>query len=89
MKINSFTPVAQAYTEKVSPFRHPQFLALVHELNLKGNERILDIGSGPGVLSLEVARSLNRGGHLSGIDICPVMVSLANEAAQSKGISSI
>jgi ubiquinone/menaquinone biosynthesis C-methylase UbiE len=81
MKINSFTPVAKAYTDKVSPFRHSQFLALAHELNLRGDERILDIGSGPGVLSLEIARYLGNEGRLHGVDICPVMVELANRNA--------
>lgn len=82
MKLTSFNPVAQEYTSKVSPNRFNQFLTLIHELNLKGDEKVLDIGAGPGVLSIELSRHLNNGGNLKGIDLSANMVRLARSNAR-------
>ncbi|MFQ5500354.1 MAG: class I SAM-dependent methyltransferase, partial [Candidatus Zixiibacteriota bacterium] len=89
MRINSFSPVAKAYTQKVSPGRFSQFLTLVHELALSGSERVLDIGAGPGILSMEIARQLDNGGFLSAIDLSPDMVSLARNTAELHGRNNI
>ena len=88
MKINSFNPVAESYTTKVSPSRVNQFLALANELQLDGTERVLDIGAGPGILSLEIARRLTRGGSLLGIDLAPNMIHLARNNAAVSGLTN-
>lgn len=85
MRFNSFNPVAEAYSRKVAPRRFSQFLTLVYELDLKGNERVLDVGAGSGELSLEIARRLNNDGSLQGIDLSPNMVRLARKRAASGG----
>ena len=82
MKTRSFNPVAEVYTKNVSPYRFTQFLTLVHELGLKGDEALLDIGCGAGVLTLEAARRLSPDGSVHGIDISPDMISLARRRAE-------
>ena len=88
MKINSFNPVAKAYSQTVAPYRFSQFLTLVHELKLKGNEKVLDIGSGPGELSMQIVQRLNAGGFLYGIDLSSKMIQLARETASKSGYSN-
>ena len=85
MRIHSFNPVASAYSSKVASRRYSQFLTLVHELNLSGTEQVLDIGSGPGELSFQIANNLNSGGFLHGIDLSETMVKLARRRAKSEG----
>ncbi len=57
---------------------------LLAKLNLKGNERFLDIGCGDGKLSAEVAKSLPEGSVL-GIDLSEEMITFArNHYPQEK-----
>ena len=89
VKLNSFNPVAEAYSEKVTPYRVYQYYSLIHELGLSGNEKVLDIGSGPGELSLQIAGQLMGGGMLFGIDLSDNMVRLAQRAAKTNRIKNV
>jgi len=89
MKVNSFNPVASDYSKKVAPYRYAQFLTLVHELDLFGDEQVLDIGSGPGELSMEIAKQLAAGGFLHGIDLSPRMTRLARRIAAQQRRSNV
>src|SRR5436190_13405941 len=40
-------------------------------------ERILDIGAGPGLLALELARLVGPGGEVAALDLSPDMLALA------------
>ncbi len=48
-------------------------------------ERILDVGVGPGLLALDVARLVGASGRLVGLDLAPAMVAAA--AARLEGLS--
>ncbi len=89
MKMNDFNPVAGAYSRSVAPYRYSQFLTLVHELSPRGKEKVLDIGSGPGELSLQLASRLTHGGFLLGIDLSVNMVRLARKNATSFGARNV
>lgn len=84
MKTHSFNQVAADYSQKVAPFRFSQFLTLIHELDLFGDEKVLDIGSGPGELSMEIAKRLADGGFLQGVDLSPQMIELAKRIAEQQ-----
>lgn len=88
MNIHLFDGVASEYTTEVSPYRHAQFLAMVHEMKLTGSENILDIGCGAGVLSLEAASRIPRG-QLTGIDLSPRMIQMAEELADRVGMRNV
>jgi ubiquinone/menaquinone biosynthesis C-methylase UbiE len=47
---------------------------IVEELNLLGNESVLEFGSGMGFLATRLARELDKGGHLTCIDISEAMI---------------
>ncbi|MBW2038564.1 MAG: class I SAM-dependent methyltransferase [Deltaproteobacteria bacterium] len=52
--------------------------------DLKGNEKVLDIGCGPGNLDLMIAEILDEG-FIHGIDIAPKMIEIAREKAKERG----
>ncbi len=47
----------------------PYYRGFAHSLKLRGDERVLDFGSGSGVCSRHIAACLQRGGHLDCVDI--------------------
>lgn len=51
-------------------------LALLAKINLKGNEKVLDVGCGDGKLSAEIAKNLPEGSVL-GIDLSGPMITFA------------
>ncbi len=89
MKINSFNPVARHYSRKVTQYRTPQYLTLIHELNLSGHETVLDIGIGSGELSIQIAKELESNGFLYGIDLSPKMIKLARDKADEAKLDNV
>lgn len=47
----------------------PYYRSFAQTLNLRGNERVLDFGSGSGICSRHIAARLKHGGHLDCVDI--------------------
>ncbi|MCH9030771.1 MAG: methyltransferase domain-containing protein [candidate division Zixibacteria bacterium] len=86
-KLTSFDKVAKRYSKDVIPYRYPQYLTMIHLLELGGSEQVLDIGSGPGIMSLELAKLIPKG-YLKGGDISEPMVALASENARRLGVSN-
>lgn len=50
----------------------PYYRNFAHRLNLRGNEKVLDFGSGSGVCSRHIAARLQKGGQLDCLDISEV-----------------
>jgi arsenite methyltransferase len=48
-------------------------------LELRQNERVLDIGSGPGLLAYDMAAAVGRDGHVCGIDISEDMLTMSRK----------
>ena len=57
---------------------------LIELAELKGNEKILDVGCGPGNLDLMIAGILGEG-SIYGIDISPKMIEIARKKAKGRG----
>lgn len=51
--------------------------------------RVLDIGCGPGAVSLMIARRVGSAGHVFGVDQNPQMLELARRAAREAGLSNL
>ena len=58
---------------------------LIEKLELKGNEKVLDLACGFGRHSLELAR---RGFDVTGVDITPAYINYANEQAQKENLNA-
>lgn len=56
---------------------YAQIEEMLHRLNLKGNEKILDVGCGDGRVTAALARKVMRGGLVIGIDPSPSMLEKA------------
>ncbi|MGA7871844.1 MAG: methyltransferase domain-containing protein [Candidatus Binatus sp.] len=54
--------------DKILAF-HPAMEPLLRPLELKAGLRVLDVGSGPGHTTLELARRVTPGGKVTGVDI--------------------
>ncbi len=85
---NIFDLTAEEYARIVPRCRFCQFLTLIYELDLKGDEKILDVGSGPGILSLEIAKRL-KSGHITGLDLSENMIRLAQRLAQDHLLDNV
>ena len=48
-------------------------------LQLRESERVLDIGTGPGLLAYDMAASVGRDGHVCGIDISEDMLAMSRK----------
>ncbi len=83
-----YNRTARQYEELVTPCKACQYMILLHELKLKGTERVLELGSGPGQLSIEIAKRLN-GGRVTGLDISEEMVKLASRKAEERGLKNL
>ncbi len=54
--------------DKILAF-HPAMEPLLRPLDLKAGLRVLDVGSGPGHTTFELARRVAPGGKVTGVDI--------------------
>jgi demethylmenaquinone methyltransferase/2-methoxy-6-polyprenyl-1,4-benzoquinol methylase len=60
---------------------------LVEMMNLKGNERVLDLACGTGDITFAMARRLPEG-HAVGLDITHGMLIIANQKRDSEGVGN-
>lgn len=51
--------------------------------------RVLDVGCGPGSISIDLARRVGRGGSVVGIDMSAEVVEIARRAAKEAGVSNL
>jgi SAM-dependent methyltransferase len=65
------------YRRIYDPLRARYLRSLVASLGLDGTERVLDFGSGPGSEADYLARALDRGGHVTCLDVSPTWLAEA------------
>ncbi|MEE9441064.1 MAG: methyltransferase domain-containing protein [candidate division Zixibacteria bacterium] len=89
MRYNTFNETAREYDNIVTPCREHQVRTLVEDLKLTGNEKVLDIGCGSGLLSLEVLKKLKSPKQFTGIDLSEKMLALCRRRLWNNGFKDI
>ena len=62
---------------------HPAMEPILRPLDLKPGLKVLDVGSGPGHTTLELARRVAPGGNVTGVDINAEFVARSSARASS------
>lgn len=65
-------------------YRRDVVLQLVDSLGLPARERLLEVGCGPGLVAVELAR---QGYSVYGIDVAPAMIELTRQLAAESGVA--
>jgi SAM-dependent methyltransferase len=63
--------------------------ALFVRAGLRAGERVVDIGCGGGATSREIARCVQPGGAVVGVDICAALVAEASRRAAGAGLTNV
>jgi ubiquinone/menaquinone biosynthesis C-methylase UbiE len=63
--------------------------SIINFLDLKPGMRVLDVGCGPGRVTIPLAHAVGSNGHVVAIDIQPQMLSRAREKAKAAGLTNI
>ena len=73
--------------DKILAF-HPAMEPLLRPLELKPGLRVLDVGSGPGHTTLELARRVAPGGEVTGVDINAEFVARSSTHARDEKLAA-
>lgn len=81
--------ICRLYDEHAKSYMMPVYRHLARKIAQKKSTgfRILDIGTGSGLLAIELARVLNRDFQITGIDISEDMLDLAQKNIDQAGLS--
>ena len=62
--------------------------ALIESAHFQPGEKVIDVGCGAGVTSLEIAKRVGPTGSVTGLDISPVLVNTATARAKEAGLTN-
>jgi ubiquinone/menaquinone biosynthesis C-methylase UbiE len=82
----SFTVQAKTFAANPWVTDEERIKRLVAAARLKGNERVLDIATGPGYIAEAFARAAREA---IGVDLTPLMLAIAEERVRQRGVSNV
>ncbi len=82
----SFTVQARAFAANPWVSDEERIRRLVAAAHLKGNERVLDVATGPGYIAEAFARSARE---VIGVDLTAAMLAIAEERTKERGITNV
>lgn len=82
----SFTTQAQAFAANPWVTDEDRIHRLVSAARLQGNERVLDIATGPGYIAEAFARAAREA---VGVDLTDAMLAIAQKRTQERGVSNV
>ena len=85
---NVFNAVADAYDDPALRFFPACARQLADLLDLRGDERVLDVATGTGHVALELAARLPRG-RATGVDFSAGMLAQARRKAAARGVANV
>jgi len=83
----SYDDRAEAFDRFTETLTRPLAERLIEIAALSPGERVLDVGSGTGIVGLEAARAVGAGGTVLGIDLSQGMLAFAAAKAAQAGIA--
>jgi SAM-dependent methyltransferase len=75
----------ERYTEKFTAHLPPHLISMTE---IADGETVLDVGTGTGVVALQVARQVGEQGRVVGIDLSEGMLAMARRRAMTAGLES-
>lgn len=80
---------AETYERSIVPYLfRPWAQVLIDRASIQPGERVLDVACGTGIVAREAARAVGPTGQVAGVDVSPAMLSVAEEAAATEGVSA-
>ncbi|CEQ10097.1 methlytransferase [[Clostridium] sordellii] len=76
-QVEFFNKIAKEW-DSIIEVNEEKINSLLSKLDIKSNERILDVGTGTGVI-IPFIKALNKGGYIKGVDISTGMLNIAKE----------
>ena len=80
-------PERHAAYDRILAF-HPAMEPLIRPLDLRAGMSVLDLGSGPGHTTFELARRAGPGGRVTGVDLNAEFVANASERARNERLAA-
>lgn len=85
----SYDPYAVDYHEGMERLTRPFLQTIVKHSHLCQGQRLLDVGTGTGIVANYVAGLLNQSGFVTGIDLSRGMIDTSNNIAQKAGLRNV
>jgi ubiquinone/menaquinone biosynthesis C-methylase UbiE len=77
---------AQQYWDRAQKNHRQRIENIIQDLNVSPSSRILDIGAGPGIISIPLSGKVS---HITAVDPSPGMISVLKEKMSEQGITNI
>lgn len=85
----SYNDVSEQYDRFVKLFSAPLPALLISMANIQPSQKVLDVGTGSGIVAMEVARHLTDAGFVMGIDLSEGMLATAEAKAKQLQLHNI
>ncbi len=84
-----FDPARRAVLERPERLALLPIETVIALVEVRAGERVLDIGCGPGVFTVPLARAVGDAGHVYALDLQPEMVEACRRRVEALGVSNV